>query len=60
MFANTQSGARASAVLYSMVETAKANGLIPFEYIQYCLEQLATKPDELDYLLPWNVVLTLK
>lgn len=55
MFANTQSGARASAVLYSMVETAKANGLIPFDYIQYCLEQLATKPNDLDYLLPWNV-----
>ncbi len=58
LFANTKTGPQASAVLYSMVETAKANGLIPFDYIRYSLEQLATKPDDLDYLLPWNVVLT--
>ena len=58
MFSNTKNGANASAVLYSICETAKANGLIPFEYLNYLLEQLATKPTDLDYLLPWNVVLT--
>ena len=57
MFANTQNGAHASAVLYSMCETAKANGLIPFYYLKYLLEQLTSKPADLDYLLPWNVAL---
>jgi transposase len=57
MFANTKNGAHASAVLYSICETAKANGLMPFDYLKYLLEQLAHKPTDLDYLLPWNVAL---
>jgi transposase len=58
MFSNTKNGAQASAVLYSICETAKANGLMPFDYLNYLLEQLARNPTDLDYLLPWNVVLT--
>ncbi|RKZ58517.1 MAG: IS66 family transposase [Gammaproteobacteria bacterium] len=58
LFSNTPSGARASAMMYSVVETAKANGLIPFDYLRYLLEQLPTNPENIDYLLPWNVVLT--
>lgn len=58
MFANTKNGAHASAVLYSLCETAKANGLVPFDYLKYLLEQMATQPTDLDYLLPWNVALT--
>ena len=57
MFSNTKNGAHASAVLYSICETAKANGLMPFDYLKYLLEQLAHKPTDLDYLLPWNVAL---
>ena len=57
MFSNTAKGAHASAVLYSIIETAKANGLIPFDYLKYLLEQLPTKPEDIDYLLPWNVAL---
>lgn len=34
LFCNTPKGARASAVVYSIVETAKENGLIPFEYLR--------------------------
>ena len=41
LFSNTANGARASAMLYSIIETAKANGLIPFDYIAHCLEQLS-------------------
>ena len=48
-------GAETSAMLYSIIETAKANGLIPFDYINHCLEALAKSPTELDGLLPWNV-----
>ena len=55
MFSNTAKGAEASAVLYSLIETAKANGLIPFDYLNYLFEQLPKKPDDIDYLLPWNI-----
>ncbi|MDA3869700.1 MAG: IS66 family transposase [Gammaproteobacteria bacterium] len=58
MFSNTKNGAEASAVLYSLIETAKANGLIPFNYLKHLLEQLPNKPEDIDHLLPWNVALT--
>ena len=45
-------------MMYSIIETAKVNGLIPFDYLQYLLEQLPTHPEDINYLLPWNVVLT--
>ena len=56
LFANTHNGADASAMLYSLVETAKANGLIPFDYLTYLFNQLPNlRPgDDLDHLLPWN------
>lgn len=58
MFANTNNGAEASAILYSLVETAKANGLTPFDYIKHLLDELAKQPDRIDPLLPWNVELS--
>lgn len=61
LFANTPRGARASAILYSIVETAKENGLKPFEYVTYLLRKLpnidATDPSALDTLLPWSQTL---
>ncbi len=58
MFANTPMGAKASAIAYSMIETAKENGLNPYKYLKYLLEQLPQLPDPkdvraLDALLPW-------
>lgn len=35
LFANTPSGATSSAVIFSMIETAKANGLDPYKYLTY-------------------------
>ena len=58
MFSNTAKGAEASAVLYSLIETAKANGVIPFDYLNHILKELPNKPDDIDNLLPWNVALT--
>jgi len=58
LFSNTANGARASAMLYSMIETAKANGLIPFDYLMHCLEQLSNVKLDIDSLLPWNVKLS--
>ena len=61
LFANTPRGARVSAILYSIVETAKENGLKPFEYVTYLLRKLpnidATDPSALDTLLPWSQTL---
>ena len=57
LFSNTPKGAKASANLYSIIETAKANGLIPFNYLMHLLTELPKQPDDLDYLMPWNVEL---
>jgi len=55
LFANTPNGAKASATIYSIIETAKENGLNPFEYIKYLLEQLPNiTTSQLDNLLPWS------
>lgn len=55
LFSNTCNGAHASAVLYSLVETAKANDLVVHDYITTCLQHIAEQPDNLEPLLPWNI-----
>ena len=55
LFANTANGAQASAMLYSLIETAKANGLTPFDYLHHLLEDLPKKSQDIEQLLPWNV-----
>jgi transposase len=57
LFNHNHRGAEASAILYSIIETAKANGLIPFDYIEHCLEQLSHPTCNLNSLLPWRVKL---
>lgn len=58
LFANTPRGARASALIYSIVETAKANGLNPFAYLEHVFTELPNRNVEdeavLDALLPWS------
>jgi hypothetical protein len=45
-------------VIYSLIETAKANGLNPEEYISYVLKNIPViAPDMIHTLLPWNVEL---
>lgn len=56
---SSKRGARASAILYSIAETSKANGLKPYEYFKYLLEgmlnHLDDKPsDYIDDLVPWS------
>lgn len=58
LFANTPRGAKASAVMYSLIETAKENGLSPFDYLQYIFKNvpnwnLSGNPDMEEQLLPW-------
>lgn len=61
LFANTPRGATASAIAYSIVETAKENGLNPFAYLEYLFERLPNvdtdNPDDLAALLPWSPTL---
>jgi len=57
LFSNTAKGAEASAMLYSLIETAKANGLIPLDYLTALLERLPNESENIDNLLPWSVVL---
>ena len=58
LFTNTPAGAKSSATVYSIIETAKQNELNPFEYIKYLFEQLPKinlcDLEELDQLLPWS------
>lgn len=55
LFSNTPRGARASATIYSIVETAKENGLNPFNYLSYLFEQLPNLGGkDLDELMPWS------
>lgn len=59
LFSNTAKGANASAVLYSIIETAKANGLSPFDYLHHLLNELPARKagSDLTDLLPWNASL---
>lgn len=55
MFSNSQRGAKASADLYGLIETAKANQQEPYQYLSWLFEQLPITPEEqIDTLLPWN------
>jgi transposase len=57
LFADTSHGARASATCYSLVETAKANNLEPYAYLQHVLAHIAAADtvEKLEALLPWNM-----
>ena len=56
---DTIHGAKSSAIIYSIVETAKANNLKPYDYVQHLLEEIPKHMDEkdcsfLEDLLPWS------
>ncbi len=57
LFANNPFGARASANLFSLVSTARANGLDPSAYLTHLFEHLpaADTVEALEALLPWNL-----
>ena len=57
LFSDTTHGAKASANLYSLIETAKANRLNDYAYLKYVFAQLpaATTQQEITALLPWNI-----
>ncbi|MDZ7923267.1 MAG: transposase domain-containing protein, partial [Marinagarivorans sp.] len=59
LFSATASGANASANLYSIIESAKVNGVEPRHYIEYLLTELPKRNvgDDVTDLLPWAVTL---
>ena len=58
MFSVTPEGATASANLYSLIETAKANQIEPYEYLKNLFEKLPLAETEQDFLelLPVKVI----
>lgn len=57
LFSDTPKGAQASAIHYSLIETAKANGLEPYAYLTQVLKALpyADTVEKIEALLPWNI-----
>jgi hypothetical protein len=65
LFADTPKGARANAILYTLVQTARANDLDVYEYLKYLLEEMPNNdymqnPEILDRYLPWSISLPEK
>lgn len=59
LFADTPKGATANAILYTLVESAKANDLDIYEYLKYLLDEMPNRdfknhPEILEQLLPWS------
>ena len=61
LFADTVCGANASANLYSLIETAKANNVDPYRYLVALFKRLplAQTADNYEALLPWNISLPI-
>jgi transposase len=57
LFAGADSGARSWAIFTSLIQSAKMNGLNPFEYLKDVLERIVSgdvKAHQLECLLPWT------
>jgi len=58
MFSASQKGARSSAIVYSIVETAKANGIKSYDYLLFLFNLMPTiksfTPEILEMLMPWS------
>ncbi len=57
MFCATTKGAKASANIYSIIETCKVNKINPYDYLKYLLNHIHdySDPKELVNLLPYNI-----
>ena len=56
-FAGSDAGGLRAAAIYSLIETAKANGLDPEAYLRHVIEHIADYPvNRVAELLPWNIV----
>jgi len=57
LFADTPAGAKESALYYTLIETAKANGLEPYAYLSHVIGKMADVEtvEQWEALLPWNM-----
>jgi transposase len=57
LFCQSPDGAKSSCGMYSLIETAKQNGIIPFQYLMTLFEKapLASSLEDWEKLLPWNI-----
>lgn len=64
LFANTVKGAKTSASIYTIIETAKLNNLKPYEYFEYLLTKVTEinmeEEKEIDKIMPWSEMLPEK
>lgn len=61
LFSDQPVGAHTSAIIYSLVQTAKLNGVNPYYYLRYVLEKMSSYPNcenlpeqDLQDLMPWS------
>lgn len=54
LFCNTPAGASSSAIVYSIIETAKENKLKPFEYLKFVFEKIQAREVDIENYLPWD------
>lgn len=60
LFAGSDNGGESAANIYSLIESAKVNGIEPWEYLKYILSVISDyKANRLAELLPWNVKLPI-
>lgn len=57
LFSDSPDGAKGSAAMFTLVETAKANGIEPYAYVQQVIGNIAAADTDeaLDALMPWNM-----
>ena len=56
LFAGSDAGGEHAAALYSLIGTAKLNGIDPEAYLSHVLERFAEHPiNRIDQLLPWHI-----
>jgi IS66 C-terminal element/Transposase IS66 family len=57
LFAGADCGGERAAAIYSLIGTAKLNGIDPESYLRYVLSHIADHPiNRIDELLPWNPI----
>ena len=57
LFCQSVDGAKSSCGMFTLIETAKQNGIVPFKYLTAVFEKapLASTPEDWEKLLPWNI-----
>ena len=55
LFAGSDNGGKRAALIYTLIETCKLNGVDPFAYLRDVLTRIADHPiNRIDELLPWT------